>query len=157
VRTRTSEVPEHYERLPLRTGMRVVLWCAAVILVAGALAVGTLSERSTVQTAIGALLAVFAAVAVVAAYRLAAFEVTVTRASLKAGFGPFAVAAPLWGARVGSTRPASSWRRFYAGEELPVDLDDPQGARTLVLPSSAADDLAIVLRKLQPHLDPPGG
>jgi hypothetical protein len=149
-RSAKNEIPEHYERLRLAAGPRLGLRAAAVLLVAAALAAGLAPHGSTLLSLAGGALALLAAAAVVAAIRLTACEVIVTRISLKVGFGPFGAAYPVWGVRPGTARPATGWRRLYAQREVAVAIDDPRGGHAIAVPSSETDELIAALHALAP-------
>ena len=100
----------------------MVLWLAALSLCGSGLALALRADRPATLTAAAGLLLTIGAAAVFAARCLTAHETVLTRVSLRVGFGPFARALPCHDLRFGASRPATSWRRFYADSELLLEV-----------------------------------
>jgi hypothetical protein len=146
---RPMHTPHHYERLPLKSGVRLLLWVLAVVLVVVGIALALRSPGGLLSAAAGVLLTV-GAIGLVAAYRLGCFEVLVTRPALKAGWGPFSHAYPRYAVKSVLDRPASGWRRLYSPVEAVVEFEGVSRARCVAVPSRAPEELRALLVPVEP-------
>lgn len=146
---RATLTPQHYEHLPLKAGVRLILWVLALVLVVVGITVGSRSAGGLHSVGAAALLTV-GAIGLVAAYRFGSFEVLVTRPALKAGWGPFSRAYPRYAVASVEVRPATGWRRLYAPDEAVVGFEDVSGVRNVAVPSREPGELRILLTPTPP-------
>lgn len=137
--------PRHYERLQLAFAPRALLWLVAATLCGSGLVLAVRPALSSGTTSAAGILLTVGAVGVVAARRLGAYEIVLTRGALRAGFGPFSQAVALWDVRRVSSQAATGWRRLYASWELLLETRSAAGTKVLRLATDAPDELSALL------------
>lgn len=141
-RREDAEIPVHWEAADLRTGVRIAGWAVAVV--GGVCGVALMAGAHGLWEGLGVAMAVVAIAAAFVAVRLRRFEIVVGERWLEAGTGPFTRRIGRHGLGALSVRPATSWRRLYAEQE--VETVVAHSGEVLVFPST---DPAELLRALE--------
>jgi hypothetical protein len=132
------DLPHHFERVPLRGGLRLVGWPSSV----GGAAVGVwcmVTRGGSALEIVGAVLASVAAVMLLWLVRCRAFETTVGVQWIEGRTGPVRYRVPLEFVDAVTVRSARGWRRLYGPTEVVLRLGS--GAREVALASLEPDEL----------------
>lgn len=134
-----DEIPLHFEAVALRRWAQGVGWIAASAFIVGGVVQAAGAERSLVE-ALGVVLAGTGGVLAVLLVRCRRIETVVTERLLTVSAGPLRRRVPVGFIERFETRPARSWRRFYALLELVLVIG--HDGRQLAIPSDDPAELA---------------
>jgi len=118
-----SSIPQYHESVPLRTALRVLGWTGGVLGILGGFLLAGITDSELAEVA-GSLLVVAGGSAVYLTAKCSSYEVTVGTSRLDLWSGPFRRMAPSGAVLSVSRRPASSWRRLFADDELWLRIEE---------------------------------
>jgi len=133
------EVPDHFEGVSLRTGVRLGGWFLGVVLAAGGIALMVLAA-GTLFEALGACSAAAGAIALAAVVRCRRFETQIGRQWITIGAGPLTHRIRRDLVVEHMHRPATWWRRLFADDEIVLVLG--VGEHRHVVPTRDPEELA---------------
>jgi len=148
IRLSGAAVPLHAESIPLGAGPR------ATAVAVGAVAVGTglgvvLGWDGTTAEIAGAVLVSCGAIVLWLAARCGRCEVTLDATRIDVRAGPLSATAPTAAVESFARRGATSWRRWYAAEEIALRISVSPGQ--LVLPTRKPAELEVALWSESPE------
>ena len=141
--TRDGDLPLHYEASPLKTSVKVAAWPVAILATVGGIA-GFVRAGSVAAEAVAALFVVVGCALMVSLVRCRRYELTVGKRMIELRMGSFRRTLPSGCVEKATTRPATSWRRLFAPQELVLRLSVE--TRPLIVPTHEPDDLRAALR-----------
>jgi len=116
-----TEVPDHFEGLALKGGVRLAAWPVGLLLTAGGVRAMLRHAGGPAEIA-GAVAAAIGCITLFAVIRCGRFETEIGRQWLKIGAGPLKRRIRKGLIEGVERRPATGWRRLYADTEITVRL-----------------------------------
>ncbi len=133
------DIPIHYEGLQLKAVLQLAGWLVGAGLTGGGITLAVTREGSLFEP-IGVVLATLGGALLVAMLRCRRFETILTANWLMAGIGPVRRRVLVnWISSIDS-RPATSWRRAFAREEVTLSLTE--SPHRMTIPSNDKAELA---------------
>jgi len=143
-REELTDLPQHYERVPLVSALRVIGWPAGVAGVV--LGVWWMATRDgSPLEVVGAVLATLSGGVLLGLVRCRAFETTVGVRWVEGRTGPLRHRVPFELVEGVASRPAGAWRRLFGVTEVVLRLGSE--GREVVLPSREPGDLVEAIER----------